>query len=343
MPILAGSIMFHPNSCFGSGHVTSHQPTGHQELIMLSHLIAVFGTDETKVLPQDGSPSVATGNPRTKWGEGRPALPGLSTGGYRKGCPKCHEESSPQGFVLPFSLWGQDMSLHVFQCVPFFLQHPWGQEIPIIPGELSIGSNSYHCDWGFGCWLISPYFHPCLMGPKPFKNTKTTWVIYRIDNRRCHLVGAETARIGWLIRLTTDMLCSYLYKQGTLVEEWAASRALNIWSKSWDENGHASPARKSSKKNSRNCQWFMFQTFPDPAENSISQKTGRGLSLVGSKFTISPIRVSQGEEARNSDRVEQDLYNLYHIMFISDHLCLSAYVCINIYIIYIQQMSYQGL
>ena len=57
--------------------------------------------------------------------------------------------------------------------------------------------------------------------------------------------------------------------------------------------------------------------------------------MVGSKFTISPIRVSQGEEARNSDRVEQDLYNLYHIMFISDHLCLSAYVCINIYIIYI--------
>ena len=120
-------------------------------------------------------------------------------------CPKCHEESSPQGFVLPFSLWGQDMSLHVFQCVPFFLQHPWGQEIPIFPWELSIGSNSYHCDLGFGCWLISPYFHPCLMGPKPFKNTKTTWVIYRIDNRRCHLVGAETARIGWLIRLTTDM------------------------------------------------------------------------------------------------------------------------------------------
>ena len=37
------------------------------------------------------------------------------------------------------------------------------------------------------------------------KNNMGNIYIYRIDNRCCHLVGAETARIGWLIRLTTDM------------------------------------------------------------------------------------------------------------------------------------------
>lgn len=103
-----------------------------------------------------------------------------------------------------------------------------------------------------------------------------------MDTRRCHLVGAETARIGWLIRLTMDMfvflplqkrnLGRRMMKNGPLAERstFEVRAGMKMVMHLQPENHQKKTLETASDPCSRPFQTRPKIPFPKkPAENSV--------------------------------------------------------------------------